>query len=36
MTHRSLDNIRILAEGDTIDGADVVPGWTLPVAGLFA
>ena len=34
--YRSLDNIRILTEGDTIDGADVVPGWTLPVAELFA
>jgi Uma2 family endonuclease len=34
--YRSLDNIRILTEGDTIDGADVVPGWRPPVAELFA
>ena len=36
--YRSLGNIRILkAEaGDAIDGADVVPGWRLPLSGLFA
>jgi len=34
--YRSLDDIRILTEGDAIDGADVVPGWRLPVAELFA
>jgi Uma2 family endonuclease len=34
--YRSLDDIRILTEGDAIDGADVVPGWRSPVAELFA
>ena len=34
--YRSLDDIRILTEGDTIDGADVVPGWKLPLAEIFA
>lgn len=36
--YRSPDNVRVLtAEGnDAIDGADVVPGWRLPVAQLFA
>ncbi len=33
---RSRDDVRILTEGDTIDGADVVPGWKLPLAKLFA
>lgn len=33
--YRSLDDIRILTEGDAIDGADVVPGWRLPVSELF-
>ena len=26
---------RILSEGEVLDGADVVPGWTLPVADVF-
>ncbi len=34
--YRSLDDIRMLTENDAIDGADVVPGWTLPVAEIFA
>lgn len=36
--YRSLEDIRILrAEaGDTIDGGDVVPGWRLALAELFA
>lgn len=34
--YRSLDNIRILTEGGTVDGADVVPGWSLPIAEIFA
>ena len=33
--YRSADDIRVLSEGDTIDGADVVPGWKLPIAELF-
>lgn len=34
--YRSREDIRILTEGDTVDGADVVPGWRLPVAEIFA
>ncbi len=34
--YRSREDIRILSGGDAIDGADVVPGWSLPVAELFA
>lgn len=34
--YRSRSDIRILTEGDTVDGADVVPGWSLPVAEVFA
>jgi hypothetical protein len=33
---RSRDDIRILTEEDTIDGADVVPGWKLLLVELFA
>ena len=33
--HRSLTAIRLLTEADQLDGADVVPGWTLPVRQLF-
>lgn len=34
--YRSREEIRILVEGDAVDGADVVPGWALPVAEIFA
>lgn len=34
--YRSLTNIVILTAEDTLDGADVVPGWRLPVRELFA
>jgi hypothetical protein len=34
--HRPDAPVRELRERDTIDGAEVVPGWTLPVAHLFA
>jgi Uma2 family endonuclease len=34
--YRSLDDIRILTSEVPIDGADVVPGWRLPIAELFA
>lgn len=34
--YRSREEIRILAGGEAVDGADVVPGWTLPVAEVFA
>ncbi len=33
--YRSLDEVRLLTEGDVLDGADVVPGWTLPLRELF-
>ncbi len=33
---RSRDDIRVLGEGDVLDGGDVVPGWTLPVKSLFS
>jgi Uma2 family endonuclease len=34
--YRSRAQIVVLREQDTLDGSDVVPGWTLPVAALFA
>ena len=36
--YRALDDIRILKgeAGETLDGTDVVPGFRLPVAELFA
>lgn len=36
--YRSLEDIRILraAAGDSVDGADVAPGWSLALAELFA
>lgn len=34
--YRSLESIRILIEGDVLNGADIVPGWSLSVAGVFA
>ena len=33
--HRSPSDVIDLAEGDVIDGADVVPGWTLPISEIF-
>ena len=33
--HRSPAEIDDLVEGDTIDGGDVVHGWSMPVSGLF-
>ena len=33
---RSRRDVDVLTEGDAIDGGDVVPGWSLPVATLFA
>jgi Uma2 family endonuclease len=33
--YRSRDDIVLLAEGDVLDGGDVVPGWTLPLRDLF-
>jgi Uma2 family endonuclease len=36
--YRSRDNIRVLTAGagDVVDGADVVPGWKLSLAEIFA
>jgi Uma2 family endonuclease len=34
--YRSLTTITVLTEVDQLDGADVVPGWTLPVEEIFA
>lgn len=34
--YRGRDDIAILNENDVIDGWDVVPGWTMRVADLFA
>ena len=33
--YRSLSDIVILTENDTLDGGEVVPGWTLPVREIF-
>lgn len=34
--YRSRAQIAVLREQDMLDGSDVVPGWTLPVAAIFA
>lgn len=34
--YRSLTTITVLIENDQLDGADLVPGWTLPVRDIFA
>lgn len=34
--YRSLTDIAILTEQDTLHGADVVPGWQLPLHDIFA
>lgn len=34
--YRSLSDISVLYEQDTLDGFDVVPGWRMPVKELFA
>jgi len=33
--YRSLTDITILTEHDTLDGGDAIPGWTMPVRDLF-
>ena len=33
--HRPDEPMRVLGEADVLDGADVVPGWRLPVRALF-
>lgn len=35
MVYRSRDDIRLLTEGDELDGGDVLPGFRFPVAELF-
>lgn len=35
VTVRSPTEIKILTKGDTLDGEEVVRGWTLPVANIF-
>lgn len=32
---RSLTDITVLTENDSLDGGDIVPGWTMPVKDLF-
>jgi Uma2 family endonuclease len=34
--YRSLADMRVLGLGDVLGGADVIPGWQLPVAEIFA
>lgn len=36
MVYRPDRVVRLLSTADTLDGEDVVPGWTLPIADLFA
>lgn len=36
MVYRSRDDIRLLTEDDALDGGDLLPGFRLPVAELFA
>lgn len=33
--YRSLTDIVMLTENDSLDGGDVVPGWTMPVRDIF-
>lgn len=33
--YRSRTRVRILTTADTLDGEEVVPGWTIPVAAIF-
>ena len=34
--YRSVVDVVILDDNDTLDGGDVVPGWSLPVASVFS
>jgi Uma2 family endonuclease len=36
VVHRALDDSRILSERDEMDGGDVLPGFRLPIAEIFA
>ncbi len=33
--YRSLTDVTVLTEADTLDGGDVVPGWRMPIADIF-
>jgi hypothetical protein len=33
--YRSLTQVRVLTAGDSLDGGDVVPGFTCPLSDLF-
>ena len=33
---RTTDGVIELTEADTLDGGDVVPGWSMPVADIFS
>ncbi len=33
--YRSLDNIRMVRDEGRLEGADVIPGWVLPLAEIF-
>jgi len=33
--YRSREDVRVLTKNETLDGGDVVPGWTMPVKELF-
>lgn len=33
--YRSLSDVTVLTEGETLDGADVIPGWVLAVREIF-
>ena len=34
--YRALDDIAILTGGDVLDGGDIIPGWSVQIADLFA
>jgi Uma2 family endonuclease len=34
--YRSFTDVKILTERDALDGADVIPGWQMPVSQLFS
>jgi Uma2 family endonuclease len=34
--YKSLDEVRVLTEDDSLDGGDVVPGFSMKVRDLFA
>jgi len=33
--HRATDDVSVLRDGDVLDGADVVPGFRVPIADIF-